>query len=806
MQILPANFTGNRCTISQTITKTSGRRRNHEEDTGARSEGSPGARSISTRGGYLVGCSHHGGGSLSAIAAADGKLTDGALTTGRKVSTAPKEPGKITLYKNNLPQSDNPSSVFEALDIISKQTGSDVWTIELAPGTYKETKQLTYNGSATIKISGKNKTPYGLDVLIKGVGDKDNYNVESSRSMFEIRGSGDTILEYVMMEHEDMMTDFWYTGDDKEQHNATQREVIGHQSKGTLAAYNCSFISRQDTIRTESKAWFYKCYIEGDVDFLWIEQSTKESKVALYEECILRAMSDRKNTVYFTAPRLPVKNEVWKGLVIWNSRLEAEENLKKVYLGRNPWNEQKDKEDGTSYFETFYENVAIVNTKLYGKALEEAIWESGAHGTDDQRFVGFKTDSHFRKPSSGLGAIIGPDIVSAEYAGRNNILNRYYDIAAGVFKEDATAYWDVAAVIEENGWEVASDTSSSLGAGETKVNSVVYTFSKGASGVDVTSSTGDMSGFAWSGFTTWNNDHGAQGTGTITLTLTEPSVITLKACGFNNGTIATTGVTQKTFKGASDGESQSILYTGNDGTLTITFTGTVYLHDQIVVKTLTDEVNKVAAVSIGGAANVATKGTGTLTASCATTYLNDYTPKNYSWSCTSGATVIGNGASATITGGASDATVTVTCTVDGVSGKKVVTVGTVNPTSGTYTYDLTKMSANNNSSEDGFFTAVSGSYTNVGSHGIDFKNGSFTLRLLPNAKVTFYGCEYANTATYTVTDTASSSVSIKGGYNDSISDGDEAGAYTYSGSSAATLTFACENKTSYIHKIVVVQP
>ncbi|MCH5290073.1 MAG: hypothetical protein J1E32_09190, partial [Treponema sp.] len=421
-------------------------------------------------GGYLVGCSHHGGSSLRALAAADGKLTDGALTTSEKVSKAPSKAGKITLYKGSESQGEK-SSVAAALKAIPS-TGSDVWTIELEPGTYDETEQLTYNGSATVKISGKSKTPYGLDVLIKGVGVKEKYNDESSRSMFEIFGTGDTILEYVMMEHKDMMSDFWYTtgtGDDKKDHNATQREVIGHQSRGTLAAYNCSFISRQDTIRTESKAWFYKCYIEGDVDFLWIEMAgTKESKVALYEECILRAMSDRKDTVYFTAPRLPVKNEVWKGLVIWNSRLEAKENLKKVYLGRNPWNEQKDKEDGTSYFKTFYENVAIVNTKLYGKALEEAIWASGAHGTDDQRFVGFKTDSHFRKPSSGLGAIIGPDIVSAEYAGRNNILNRYYDIAAGVFKEDATAYWDVAAVIEENGWDAAEDTSGSLGEGETK--------------------------------------------------------------------------------------------------------------------------------------------------------------------------------------------------------------------------------------------------------------------------------------------------------------------------------------------------
>ena len=588
-------------------------------------------------GGYLAGCSHHGGGSLRALAAADGKLTDGALTTSKKVSTARNEPGKITLYKNNEPQSDNPSSVAAALKIINDKKDSNFWTIELEPGTYTETEQLTYNGSATIKITGKSKTPYGLDVLIKGVGNtKVDYQNEDHRSMFEIYGTGDTILEYVMMEHTDMMGSYPYTGTDGKEHNSTQREVIGHQSKGTLAAYNCSFISRQDTIRTESKAWFYKCYIEGDVDFLWIEQSTKESKVALYEECILRAMSDRKNTVYFTAPRLPVKNEVWKGLVIWNSRLEAEENLKKVYLGRNPWNEQKDKEDGTSYFKTFYENVAIVNTKLYGKALEEAIWESGANGTDDQRFVGFKTDSHFRKPSSGLGAIIGPDIVSAEYAGRNNILNRYYDIAAGVFKEDATAYWDVAAVIEENGWEVASDTSSSLGAGETKVNSKKYDMMVLAAPGSATLAEGSADGISWkdlqdNGNKDWKY---AKEGATVTFSVDEASVVELEAHNNGVGNLSATVDGTKVVDSTS-ACSKTAFLTSGAGEVIITFTGETYFRT-ITVFMRTDEKNKADAVKVNlSDTQIAISESTSATATVTPYYLNntgdDAIPNDVTW-------------------------------------------------------------------------------------------------------------------------------------------------------------------------------
>ena len=652
-------------------------------------------------GGYLAGCSHHGGGSLRALAAADGKLTDGALTTSEKVSTAPKEAGKITLYKNNEPQSGNPSSVAAALKAIPT-TGSDVWTIELEPGTYDETEQLKYNGSATIKISGKSKTPYGLDVLIKGVGVKEKYNDESSRSMFEIFGTGDTILEYVMMEHKDMMSDFWYTGDDKKEHNATQREVIGHQSKGTLAAYNCSFISRQDTIRTESKAWFYKCYIEGDVDFLWIEMAgTKESKVALYEECILRAMSDRKDTVYFTAPRLPVKNEVWKGLVIWNSRLEAKENLKKVYLGRNPWNEQKDKEDGTSYFKTFYENVAIVNTKLYGKALEEAIWASGAHGTDDQRFVGFKTDSHFRKSSSGLGAIIGPDIVSAEYAGRNNILNRYYDIAAGVFKEDATAYWDVAAVIADNHWDAAEDTSGSLGEGEAKVNSKTYDIAAlalAASNMEPKDSNEGKAltdGSSSDGVLTWKNLKAAkvaygtvtQSTTEITLKVSEPSVISWAGSTYANGTISVEDANGKSLvtaadaRAASEGGSQTFLYTETgETTLTLTFTGSTYINN-IIIKTLTDEKNKASAIAVKlGATQIAKAEATTATATVTPYYLNntgsDVISTDVTWTSSNPSVATVNASSGAVTGvaaGTADIIATSKATPS-VTGKATLTV------------------------------------------------------------------------------------------------------------------------------------
>ncbi|MBD5427812.1 MAG: hypothetical protein HDR39_00540 [Treponema sp.] len=273
--------------------------------------------------------------------------------------------------------------------------------------------------------------------------------------MFEIRGSGNTILKNIRMEHIDMMAEYTYTGSDGKEHKSTQREVIGHQSKGTLAAYNCSFISRQDTIRTESKAWFYKCYIEGDVDFLWIEQSTKASKAALYEDCKLHAIGDRTKKAYFTAPRLPVTNEVGKGLVIWKSRLEADNRLSEVYLGRNPWDEATDNEKGTNYFKNYYENVAVVDSEWSGKALDSKVWSgSGAHGTDNQQFVGFKTCQKFTAPSPNDcgAAVLTAEQVAAEYSDRNYILNRVYNITKETFENDsASSIWNLSALETEFG-------------------------------------------------------------------------------------------------------------------------------------------------------------------------------------------------------------------------------------------------------------------------------------------------------------------------------------------------------------------
>lgn len=334
--------------------------------------------------------------------------------------------------------------------------GSDLYTIELSAGTYKE-NWLSYKGSNSIKISGKGSAEYGADVVIVGHGKSQADSKQ--RSFLSIEGSGNLVLENITLKNDFTRVD--YDG------SSTQAEALGHGSSGTVAAYNCSFLSHQDTIRTVSKSWFYKCYIEGDVDFLWCEAS---SSVALYENCKIKAVGDEASAAYVVAPKTTSLGKVGKGLVVFNSTLEAAN--KDTYLFRNPWGENS----------TSYNNAAFINVQISesgeGK-IASALRKSKAMGTTDQKYVGWKVDQTIADAYSGKSADIGvvdADLQTKEYAGRNNIMNRYYDTANAKFVKDGEANWNLANVATENNWTVTEDSSKDLLDGETEIEMVTYLF------------------------------------------------------------------------------------------------------------------------------------------------------------------------------------------------------------------------------------------------------------------------------------------------------------------------------------------
>ena len=607
-----------------------------------------------------LGCSHGSGGDGN-FGGGGGNydvLLDGG-PSGRKATTAPGSQGKITATGA---VSGTYNSLEEALAAAEKASGSVVITLE--PGTYAATG-LKYKSNNDLIIKGSSSADYGTDVLIVGQGS--NMAEESTRSLLSFEGNANIVLENLTLKNSHGET----TGSD------AQSETLGVSNNpftGTLAVYNCSFLSGQDTICTQGKAWFYHCYIEGDVDFIWMEGNKPGARVALYEECIIRAIGTRSSSAYIAAPRLFKENSVWKGVVLYNSILQAETGLKNFYLGRNPW-------DGSS---AYYNNVAIVGCKLQlasGVTLHNDIWKNNANGTSNQQYVGFKTDEYFAKSASGSGARLTAVQVADDYAGRENILNRYYDFNAAKFKQDAEAYWDINALIAARGWNATLDTSSSLGAGETKVNSKTYDMVSLAAAGSATDAAGSMDGISWTGLTnsgdnTWKQ---AKEGATVTFSVTEPSVVKLEAYENGVGNLSATVGGTKVVDSTSACTATAFLTSGA-GEVVITFTGQTYFKT-ITVLTRTDEVNKAGAVKVTlSDTQIAKSENTTATATVTPYYLNnmgsDVISTDVTWSSSKNSVATVDASSGAVSGvaaGTADIIATSKATPS-VTGKATLTV------------------------------------------------------------------------------------------------------------------------------------
>ena len=386
---------------------------------------------------------------------ADSRTYTVTVTFGGKTATITltvEEPTGIALVSGST--STSYDTIQEAWAAIGE---SGDYVLKLNAGTYTvpEGTQLAYNGAANIKIFGITTTEYGADVIIKGKGS--DQSSSKTRCLMEIQGTGNLVFENVTLQNV-----YEYVAGASN----TQCEALGFDSTGTVAAYNSSFLAHQDTMRTVSKGWFYKCRIVGDVDFIWMESS---GIVALYEECAIEFASDERTEGYLLAPRANIATKMGKGAVIFNSSITVPSNMTAAYLFRNPW--------GTNT--NYYNQGAIVDTEITG-TLTDTLAKSAAMGTGDQQYVGWKVDSTIGNAYSSKNSTIGvlsDTVKSNEYSGRETILNRVYNVGSSKFQKDTDAYWDIASVISDNGWTVTADSSSSLLSDETESQVTTYEFS-----------------------------------------------------------------------------------------------------------------------------------------------------------------------------------------------------------------------------------------------------------------------------------------------------------------------------------------
>jgi len=485
------------------------------------------------------------------------------ITAATKIYAKWAQVSKATKIMMNGTEFASVSAAFAAIPTDSTET----YTIELPKGTYEEIG-LTYEGSATIVIKGNTTTKYGADVIIAGHGA--DMSQEKTRNLISIRGTANIILENLTLQNT-------WTRIDANGDNA-QAEVLGTDTKGKTVAYNCSFKSNQDTLRTAGKAWFYGCYVEGDVDFLWMESA---GQVALYENCEIVSVYDKNaksHGTYFTAPRMGKTMKVNKGLVIFNSTLkqtaEAKENSQDTYLARNPWSNEK----------TYYNQVAYINTKVEDLTINANIWKSPATVTEfDKTDIGYKMDARTAVAIGydGDGDILSSKKVADEYSGRETIMNRYFNTGKQKYEKDAINYWDINAFIAAQSYLVDVDSSKAVLDGEVAGETTTYKFDGVA---DLSALT--IEGFAKDGEKT---HYFGQAGSTITVPVSGKCYV--EVYGYYSGTVETEASTQgKQVMFFNNGTTNSeiendyIVYDESTTSVTITAKDKTYI-TKIVVTT-----------------------------------------------------------------------------------------------------------------------------------------------------------------------------------------------------------------------------
>jgi pectin methylesterase-like acyl-CoA thioesterase len=308
--------------------------------------------------------------------------------------------------------------VYGALKALAGKTGS--WTVNVAPGVYREL--VHYDGKADITIAGQGSAPFGRDVVIQYTNCNQMNNGTATRPSFCFTGANLTLKNLTLINTTERGVS--YTGGAVP--GDTQAEALNFNEKDKkLIAINCSFLSHQDTIQTAGRNWFYQCYIEGDVDFIW-----GTADVCLIEDCNITVVNDIKRAskeAYLLVSRTGSAraDTVAKGYVVLNSRITVQDGLT-FFFGRNA--------GGSG----FYDQCAVINCDLTleGNArLDSALWKvspyifipAAAEHAGWKVFGGTVNGIPLNTGSKLANTeVISQALYENEYANREAILNRVY--------------------------------------------------------------------------------------------------------------------------------------------------------------------------------------------------------------------------------------------------------------------------------------------------------------------------------------------------------------------------------------------
>lgn len=231
-------------------------------------------------------------------------------------------------------------------------------TIYIKNGVYREKVRVhAWNPKLTFIGESKNKTIITYD---------DHFDKID-------RGRNSTFFTYTLL----------VQGNDFQARNLTVQNTAGpvgqavalHVEADRTVFKNCRFLGNQDTIYLAGEGfrqYFKDSYIEGTTDFIF-GQAT-----AVFEDCTLHS----KENSYITAASTPQSQPY--GFVFKNSKLTADSNVDKVYLGR-PWRR--------------YARTVFMDTHMHEHIAPEG-WDNWGDETNE------KTVFYAEFNSEGPGAVL----------------------------------------------------------------------------------------------------------------------------------------------------------------------------------------------------------------------------------------------------------------------------------------------------------------------------------------------------------------------------------------------------------------
>lgn len=215
---------------------------------------------------------------------------------------------RITVAKDG---SGDYKTVQQAIDAV-KDSNTSVTTIYIKNGVYKEKLSLAAS-KINVHFIGEsvNKTVLTYDDYAQKKDSKGRDIGTSPSSSFFIYGS-DFTAENITFENS----------------SGPVGQAVAVRVTGDKAKFmNCRFLGFQDTLYTHgdySRQYYYKCYIEGTVDFIF------GAATAVFEKCIIFG----KRSGFYTAASTPADAKF--GYVFINCKITGDAPANSFYLGR-PW-------------------------------------------------------------------------------------------------------------------------------------------------------------------------------------------------------------------------------------------------------------------------------------------------------------------------------------------------------------------------------------------------------------------------------------------------------------------------------------